>query len=118
MHQSKYATDMSQRFNTLSCNNALTPVETSFKVMKRDSNNPINPTLNKQMVGSLRYLCVTRLDIAYRVGLISRLMECLKQSHYLATKRILRYIKGTYDQRLLFTNNTRSNKAGIVGFKK
>ena len=84
--------------------------------MKRDSNYLVNSILYKQIVGSLKYLCVIRPNIVYGVGLISRFMESSKRSHYLVAKKILRYVKRTHDQGLLFTNNIRSNKVGIVGF--
>ena len=61
-----------------SCNTTLTPIETSLNLMKKDSSNPVNPTPYKQMVGSLQYLCVTRANITYGVGLIRRYIESLK----------------------------------------
>ncbi|XP_017441173.1 secreted RxLR effector protein 161-like [Vigna angularis] len=48
------------------------------------------------MVGNLRYLCNTRPDLSYNVGVISRYMQSLRISHLNAAKRILRYLKGTH----------------------
>ncbi|MCI29317.1 copia protein, partial [Trifolium medium] len=56
----------------------------------------------KQMVGSLRYLCNSRLDICYAVGVISRFMNTPRRSHLIAAKRVLRYVKGTINYGLLF----------------
>lgn len=54
-----------------------------------------------QILGSLKYMCHTRPDIAYGVGLISRYMEKDTTSHLIATKRILRYVKGTCNLAIL-----------------
>ena len=49
-------------------------------------------------VGSIMYAMVgTRLDLAYSVGLISRLMTKPLKEHWQAVKWVLRYIKGTVD---------------------
>lgn len=56
----------------------------------------------KSLVGSLRYLCNSRPDISFGVGLISRFMDDPRHSHLVAAKRILRYLKGTIDFGILF----------------
>ncbi|KAH9670908.1 hypothetical protein KPL70_017154 [Citrus sinensis] len=63
----------------------------------------IDPTFFKSLVGSLRYLTCTRPDNLYAVGLMSRYMENPKTTHFKATKRILRYIKGTTNFSLLYS---------------
>ncbi|XP_019431814.1 PREDICTED: uncharacterized protein LOC109338918 [Lupinus angustifolius] len=61
------------------------------------------------MVGSLRYICNSRPNIAYGVGFISRFVENPKQSHLLAVKRMLRYLKGTIGYGILYPTNMDSN---------
>jgi hypothetical protein len=51
----------------------------------------------KQLVGSLLYLMATRHVLMFIVGLISRYMEKLTEMHLQASKRILRYLKGTME---------------------
>jgi hypothetical protein len=51
---------------------------------------------------SLRYLCNTRTDLVYSVGIVSRFMDKLKVSHVAVVKRILRYVKGTIDCGIMF----------------
>ena len=51
--------------------------------------------LYRKLVGSLLYLTIARLDIAY-VVVVSRYMENPHVEHWKAAKRILKYIKGTY----------------------
>jgi hypothetical protein len=64
-------------------------------------------------VGSLLYAALgTRPDIAHAVNVASKFMSNPGQSHWLAVKRIMRYIKGTINQSLTFTA-----KDGIVNDK-
>lgn len=102
LHQKKYANDVLKRFNMMNCSPANTPVETKLKLEKGGNEKAIDPTLYKQMVGSLRYLYNSRPDISYGVGLISRFMDDPRQSHLVAAKRIMRYLKGTLDYGILF----------------
>jgi hypothetical protein len=55
------------------------------------------------LVGSLIYLIVTRLDLAYAVHLVSQFMFAPRFTHYAAVLRILRYIKGTLFHGLHFS---------------
>lgn len=115
LHQKKYANDVLKRFNMMNCNPANTPVETKLKLEKGGNEKAIDPTLYKQMVGSLRYLCNSRPDISYGVGLISRFMDDPRQSHLVAAKRIMRYLKGTLDYGILFPKEDQG-EIELIGF--
>ncbi|XP_039685131.1 uncharacterized mitochondrial protein AtMg00810-like [Medicago truncatula] len=87
MHQMKYASDILKRFNMMNCNPSSSPAETNVKLMMNEDEERVNPTLFKQIVGSLRYLCNSRPDIAYAVGIISRFMSeprCAKKQPVVA----------------------------------
>ena len=49
----------------------------------------------RQLVGSLIYLTVTRLDISHVVGMVSKFMDALRSIHYATVLQVLRYVKGT-----------------------
>lgn len=83
---------------------------------KTDQGKPVDGTLFKQIVGSLRYLCCSRPEISYGVGLISKFMEDPKETHFLAAKRILRYIKGTLDHGVLFPKKAYNVKCEVTGY--
>ena len=71
------------------------PIVSGTKLSKNDGGATVDSTMFKQLVGSLLYLIATRPDIMYAVSLISRFMSCPSESHWLAAKCILRYLKGT-----------------------
>ena len=73
------------------CNSVSTPTEIGLKLIKDPEERKVNSTLYKQIVGSLLYLTATRPDIMHVVSLISRYMECPREMHLLAAKRIFRY---------------------------
>ncbi|KAM1224199.1 hypothetical protein ACFX2G_044088 [Malus domestica] len=100
--QQKYMRDILEKFNMDKCNIVNTPVATGLKLSKEGEGEFVNSTLYKSLVGSLRYLTITRPDIVYGVGLMSRYMETPRESHWLAAKRILRYIRGTLNYGLFY----------------
>ncbi|XP_022871014.1 uncharacterized protein LOC111390238 [Olea europaea var. sylvestris] len=73
---------------------------------KYDESMKVDPSLYRQLVGSLRYLTYTRPDILYGVGLVSRYIEAPTLTHLEIAKRILRYIKGTTDYGLAYSSST------------
>ena len=85
------------------CKPISTPAEPGVKLSSSSVKKPVNSTMFKSLVGSLRYLTFTRPDIMYAVGLVSRYMEYPREDHFQAAKRILRYVKGTINQGLFYT---------------
>ena len=79
MCQMKYASDILKRFNMVNCNPSSSNAETNLKLVMNDEEELVDPTLFKQIVVSLRYLCNSRPDIAYSVGIISS--SCVNQEH-------------------------------------
>jgi hypothetical protein len=77
------------------CNPCDTPMEPRLKLSKESSAPPIDCTLYKSLIGSLRYLVNIRPDIAYVVGYVSRFMEKPTKEHFGVVKRIIRYIART-----------------------
>ncbi|XP_021723750.1 uncharacterized protein LOC110691138 [Chenopodium quinoa] len=55
----------------------------------------VNQTRYQRLVGKLIYLSHTRPDLAYAVGVVSRIMHKPQKHHLEAVYRILRYLKGT-----------------------
>uniref|UniRef100_A0A3Q7ITX9 Reverse transcriptase Ty1/copia-type domain-containing protein n=1 Tax=Solanum lycopersicum TaxID=4081 RepID=A0A3Q7ITX9_SOLLC len=53
-----------------------------------------DPNIYRRLIGKLLYLTVTRPDIAYATQTLSQFLHQPKQSHLIATVKVVRYIKG------------------------
>ncbi|XP_019451900.1 PREDICTED: uncharacterized protein LOC109353999 [Lupinus angustifolius] len=101
----------------LECNTTTTPVEVGNTVCKGSlGEETVDPTLFRQIIGSLRYVCNSRPYIAYRVGVISRHMEDPRASHMQAAKKLLRYLKGSLDYGVHFPKAGQMKQKEIYGY--
>ncbi|WVZ07431.1 hypothetical protein V8G54_020777 [Vigna mungo] len=98
------------------CNEAKTPLETLKKLRTNEIEESVDETLYKQMIGSLRFLCNSRPDIMFGVGLLSRFMSRPKKSHMVATKRMLRYVKAIEDLGILFPRTQKAADLKLIGY--
>ena len=95
LHQTAYATKILEKAGLAGCNPSATPMETKLKLLKEGSTPSVDATEYRSLIGSLRYLCNSRPDLAYSVGYLSRFMESPRQEHLAAIKQVLRYVAGT-----------------------
>jgi len=95
----------------MSFNFASTPGEVNMKLVTNENEELVYPTLLKQIVGSLRYLCNSKPDIVYVVDIISRFMSEPRSSHMFAAKRVMRCIMRALDYGILFHVNV--NEAAV-----
>jgi hypothetical protein len=73
MNQRHYALSMRFEFGMAECKPIPTPLGKIVK-LHPDSGSVCDPTRFRQIVGSLIYLTITRPDLSYPVGVISRYM--------------------------------------------
>eukprot|EP00171_Calliarthron_tuberculosum_P009762 IDg9762t1 len=97
------------------CKPVATPMETSNKLtLFPGDQDPAVYIPYRQAVGSLMYLMVgTRPNLAFVVGKLSQFCEKPLKSHWMAVKRVLRYISGTRDRGILFGT---SQSLDLVGY--
>ena len=88
------------------CKAMSTPLEQNAKLYKEDGTKEANGTLYRQLVGSLNYLTTTRLDIAYSVNILSQFMAKPLGNHWNAAKKVLRYLKGTINLGIMYTDES------------
>ena len=62
-------------------------------------------TLYRQIIGSLMYLTNTRPDICFVVNTFSQYLVEPRRVHLVATKHVMRYLKGTVDYGLNYTGD-------------
>lgn len=87
MHQKKYVSEILKRFNMIDCNPVTVPVEGNLKLEFSENEASVDATLFRQLVGCLRFICHSRPEISYGVGLVSRFLAQPKQSHLAAARR-------------------------------
>ena len=63
------------------CNAVDTPTTVNLKLTREGQGKIIDPILFRSLIRSLRYLSITRPNIVYNVGLLSRYTEKPKESH-------------------------------------
>ncbi|XP_026398827.1 uncharacterized protein LOC113294659 [Papaver somniferum] len=104
--QVKYASEIFNRDGLTDSKVSETPLELNVKLNPIDGKALSDPTLYRQLVGSLNYLTITRLNISYAVHIVSQFMSAPRTTHFAAISRILRYIKGTLYKGLQFSSKS------------
>jgi hypothetical protein len=101
-NQSKYIRNVLERFGMKDCKPVSTPTNLGQKLTKAMSPSTEKAKLEmaevpyRSAVGSLIYLVTgTRPDIAVAVGEVSKFLDNPGREHWMAVKRILRYLKQT-----------------------
>eukprot|EP00253_Pinus_taeda_P004145 PITA_04145 len=74
-----------------------TPMITNWKKFHASDSELVDPTLYRQLIGSLMYLVNTRPDICFAVKTMSQFMCEPRKVHWVAAKHILQYLQGTVD---------------------
>ena len=92
LRQGRYATEILKRFRIQDCRPMATPMITNWKKIDRFEDKEVDPTLYKQLIGSLMYPVNTRLDICYAVNTLNQIMVEPKRVCWATTKHVLRYI--------------------------
>jgi hypothetical protein len=107
LSQGKYTIEILKKFGMLNCKPMATPMVTNLKKLSVSSSDSdeIDPTLYRQLIGSLMYLVNTRPDIFYAVSALSQFMSQPRQTHWIVVKHVLRYLRGTIGHGLRYTSS-------------
>jgi transposase InsO family protein len=112
--QGRYAVDILSRFNMGDCKPMSTPMITNWQKISTSASPLVNPTLYRQLIGSLMYLVNTRPDICFAVHTLSQFMVEPRQVHWSAAKHVLRYLQGTLDFGLEYVRGDGVRLAGYT----
>jgi hypothetical protein len=93
--QTKYTQDLLKRFGMKDAKPAKTPMGTDGHVDLNKRGKSIDQKAYRSMIGSLLYLCASRPDIMLSVCMCARYQFDPKECHFVAVKRILRYLVST-----------------------
>ena len=89
-----------------------TPISQSVKLAIDLLGKSVDLSLYRSMIGSLLYLTASRLDISYNVGMCARYQANPKESHMIAFKRDIKYVKTIADFGVWFNKDTNDVLAG------
>lgn len=78
----------------------------NLKLCRDDGSKDVDATLYRYLVGSLIYLTTTRPNLAYFVSVLSQFISKPLESHWVAAKSVLRYLHGTSDYGILYTDTS------------
>lgn len=95
LSQQKYCLDLLARTNVIGAKPLSTPISLTLRLSKFTGKPLSDPTEYKSIVGALQYATLTRPDITFVVNKVAQFMVSLTDDHWMAVKRILRYLKGT-----------------------
>ncbi|XP_019167565.1 PREDICTED: uncharacterized protein LOC109163266 [Ipomoea nil] len=102
LSQRRYMRDILQWAGMTDCKPLATPASVSQPV-SQSTESFDNPTLYRRLAGALQYLTITRPDLSYSVNRLCQFMHSPTVEHWGLLKRVLRYVRGTLDYRLLIS---------------
>lgn len=79
-----------------------TPVISGRRLSLTEGDMLPDPSQYRSIVGALQYLTITRPDISFAVNQVCQFLHSPTTIHLVAVKRILRYLKLTYNRGLLY----------------
>ncbi|KAL5827279.1 hypothetical protein ACOSQ3_019113 [Xanthoceras sorbifolium] len=88
------------------CKVTTTPMNVNEKLKVEDDTRMADARSFRNLVGGLIYLTHTLPDIVFPVGVVSRFMQSPTKHHFGAAKRILRYVAGTINYGIWYTQVT------------
>lgn len=92
------------------------PLDIGYRKMK-DESNKVEKKKYQSLIGALIYVATnTRIDIVASVSILSRKINCPTESDWTEAKRIIRYLKGTKDLKLILGSKKEEEKNILVGY--
>ena len=89
-----------------------TPMSPNIKLTIDLLGKSVDSSLYRSMIGSFLYLTASRPDISYSVGVCTRYQANPKESHMIALKRIIKYVKATANFGVWYSKDTNDVLAG------
>lgn len=112
LNQSDFARRLLKIFGMENAKHVATPMILNEKLKKPENDTCDQKVPYQQLIGGLMYLAVcTRPDLAFAVSYLSQFNKCHDDTHWIAAKRILRYIAGTINYGLVFSKSDKGIEA-------
>jgi hypothetical protein len=103
---------MLKKFDMVNAKPIKTPMPTNGHLDLNEEGKVVEIKVYRSMIGSLLYLCASRLDIMLSVCMCARFQANLKECHLSAIKRILRYLVHTPNLGLWYPKGSKFNLLG------
>ena len=113
--QPTYTASIIKKYGMENCKPVETPVDLSSKLVSAMEDSELfNKEEYQSAVGSLLYLSsATRPDITFAVNSVAKFSANPTNEHWTAVKRIFRYLKGTVNYGLLYSENASPDCVGF-----
>ena len=111
LSQGEYTVDVLQRFEMMDSKSMATSMLSNMKKLHETAygSDLVDPTMYRQLIGSLMYLVHTKPDIHFAVSALSRFMSEPRHIHLVTAKHVLRYLHGIVGYGLRY-----SSSGGVV----
>lgn len=114
MSQVGYFEKVLRKFNMIDCKAVSTPIESGIDLQKGESNQDCNAPY-RELMGCLTYATITtRPDLCAATNYFSRFQSCYGDEHFKHAKRMLRYIRGTMNLKLVY--GRRNDAEPLIGY--
>ncbi|KAJ9530092.1 hypothetical protein QJQ45_023371 [Haematococcus lacustris] len=115
LNQQQYIEQLLQRFGKAECNGRQLPLDAGTKLVREGEQlSSADTHTYREVVGALLYASTcTRPDIALAVGQLTRFMQAPTAEHERAAHGVLRYLRRTTAQGLVYRGSSRE---GILGY--
>ncbi|CAH1431455.1 unnamed protein product [Lactuca virosa] len=90
----------------LDSSSSTTSLTSNLKLLQVMDDPLSDATFYRQLVGKLNFLLHIRPDLAFTIQHLSQFNKTPCQTHYQAALHVLKYLKGTIGQALLFNNDS------------
>ena len=104
--QSKYVKNLEKKFGLESANHVRTLMSLNVKLIVDLLGKSVDSSLYRSMIDSLLYLTANRPDISYSEEVCARYQANPKESHMIALKGIIKYVKATTNFGVWYSKDT------------
>ena len=100
--QRRYVEDVLKRFGMSDCKAVISPTDISSRLIPSTAATKIDAPFREAVGAFMHLMTATRPEIAFAVNYVSRFMKNPQVEHWMAVKRILRYLQGTKSHGIYF----------------
>ena len=113
LSQLKYVFDLLKKFKMEDCKEVTTPIATKCLMDSDEVGQQVDLTKYRGLICSFLYLTTSTPNIQLSICLCARFQSNPKEWHFKATKRILKYLKGTTNVGLWYPSDSKVILSGF-----